>query len=111
MARVLPYQRTATMLRITMHDDEDAFTFQVEGRLIGDWAKELERCWERALPACGEKSRVVDLTGVLFIDEEGIRVLNKLCREGARFRTAGLLNSAIVAEIRLNRKPQVENLR
>ena len=30
------------MLKITIHDSPEALTFQVEGKLIGDWAKELE---------------------------------------------------------------------
>ncbi|HTW63178.1 MAG TPA: hypothetical protein VME17_01125 [Bryobacteraceae bacterium] len=42
---------------------------------------------------------MVDLTGVLFIDDEGKRVLRELHREGARFRTSGLLTESIVAEI------------
>jgi len=31
------------MLKITVHDGPEAITFQVEGKLIGAWAKELER--------------------------------------------------------------------
>ena len=91
------------MLRITMHDDAGVFTFQVEGRLIGAWASELERCWECAAPLCGERPRIVDLTGVLFIDEEGKRVLKKLSGEGARFRTAGPMTASIISEISENR--------
>jgi hypothetical protein len=104
-------QRKATMLRITTHDDAQAFTFQVEGRLIGEWAKELERSWMRAAQLCGKKKRIVDLTGILFIDEEGKSVLEKICREGALFRTADPLNASIVSEIRANRQAQAGHLR
>ncbi len=85
------------MLKITTHDSAAAVTFQVEGKLVAAWAKELEQAWN----ACPleRKARVVDLTGTLFIDEEGKRVLTKLFREGAFFRTAGPLTCSIVAEI------------
>ncbi|HMD49214.1 MAG TPA: TolC family protein [Bryobacteraceae bacterium] len=84
------------MLKITTHDDPAARTFQVEGKLVGAWAKELEQVWNNQ-PA--DKARVVDLTATLFIDGEGRRVLTKLFHEGAFFRTSGPLTCSIVSEI------------
>ncbi len=85
------------MLKITMHEGPTATTFQVEGKLVGAWAGELEQAWDAS--AVANKARIVDLTGTLFIDDEGRRVLTKLFREGAFFRTAGPLTCSIVAEI------------
>ncbi len=82
------------MLKITTHDSPAAVTFQVEGKLVAAWAKELEQAWS-ACPS-ERKARVVDLTGTLFIDDEGKRVLMKLFHEGAFFRTAGPLTCSIV---------------
>ncbi|HEX6894754.1 MAG TPA: TolC family protein [Bryobacteraceae bacterium] len=90
------------MLKITTHDSPAAFTFQVEGKLVGAWARELERTWNTC--PVERKARVVDLTGTLFIDDEGKRVLTRLFREGAFFRTSGPLTGSIVAEI--TGKPQ-----
>ncbi len=87
------------MLRITTHDSPEALTFQVEGRLVGEWAKELECCWKSAARARENRAPIIDLTEVLFIDEEGQRVLAKLFREGAFFRTAGPMTEAIVSGI------------
>ncbi|HYL35615.1 MAG TPA: TolC family protein [Bryobacteraceae bacterium] len=87
------------MLKITMHDDPAALTFQVEGKLVGAWAKELEGAWSTAISMGNRKALVVDLTQTLFIDEEGKRVLTKLFREGAFFRSAGPLTDSIVADI------------
>jgi len=93
------------MLRITMHDSPAALTFQVEGRLVGAWAKELEQSWKGMAHARANRSAIIDLTGVLFIDAEGKRVLTSLFREGASFctagrcRTAGPMTEAIVSEI------------
>ena len=87
------------MLKITMHDDPAALTLQVEGKLVGAWAKELEGAWNTASSMRNRKALVVDLTQTLFIDEEGKRVLTKLFREGAFFRSAGPLTDSIVADI------------
>jgi len=87
------------MLRITRHDSSEALTLQVEGRLVGDWAKELENCWKSTAHARENRAPIIDLTEVLFIDEEGKRVLTKLFREGAFFRTAGPMTDAILLEI------------
>jgi hypothetical protein len=76
-----------------------ALTFQVEGRLVGAWAKELEQSWKSTASVRGNRKSVIDLTGILFIDEEGKRVLTKLFREGARFRSAGPMTESIVSEI------------
>jgi outer membrane protein len=87
------------MLRITTHDSPEALTFQVEGRLVGAWAKELEQSWKSAAPVRGNRASIIDLTGILFIDEEGKRVLTKLFRDGAFFRTAGPMTESIVSDI------------
>jgi outer membrane protein len=87
------------MLRITMHDSPESLTFQVEGRLVGEWAKELETSWKAAASARENRLAIVDLTSTLFIDCEGKRVLKQLCREGATFRTACPMTESIVTEI------------
>src|SRR5579864_6554534 len=87
------------MLKITIHDGPEALTFQVEGKLIGAWAKELEQSWKTASSIRDRKALIVDLTETLYIDEEGKRVLKKLFREGAFFRTAGAMTSSVVDEI------------
>ena len=87
------------MLKITIHDGPEALTFQVEGKLIGAWAKELEQSWKTASSIRDRKALIVDLTETLYIDEEGKRVLKKLFRDGALFRTAGAMTSSIVDEI------------
>ena len=37
------------MLRITVHDNPQALTFQLEGRLAGPWVQELKECWQSTL--------------------------------------------------------------
>jgi outer membrane protein len=87
------------MLKITLHDGPEALTFQVEGKLVGAWAKELEQSWKTASSIRNRKALIVDLTETSYIDDEGKRVLGKLFRDGAFFRTAGAMTCAIVEEI------------
>jgi hypothetical protein len=88
------------MLKITIHEEPEALTFQVEGKLIGAWAKELEQCWKAKAPVREHrKVSIIDLTETLYIDEEGKRILKKLFRDGAFFRTAGAMTSSVVDEI------------
>ena len=71
------------MLKITIQDAPDVLTFKLEGSLIGDWARELERSWKAGHSDLGRRSVLVDLTGTTFIDSEGKRVLARLFRDGA----------------------------
>jgi len=92
------------MLKITFHDRAEALTLQVEGKLVGPWAKELEQPWRSASAMGDRKVRIVDLRETLYIDGEGKRVLAELFREGAFFQTCGAMTSSIVEEITGKRK-------
>lgn len=87
------------MLRITTQTSPAAITFLVEGKLVGQWARELELAWKQAATIEGARARIVDLSETLFIDGEGRRILTNLFREGAFFRTACPMMESIVAEI------------
>ncbi len=87
------------MLRITMQESPEALTFLVEGKLVGAWAKELEESWRQAASLRGHRALIIDLSEALFIDAEGRRILAKLFRDGACFRTAGPMTESIVLDI------------
>jgi len=87
------------MLRITVHDNPGALTFQVEGALAGPWVRELKECWQGALKQQRNPVLRVDLTGTTFIDAEGQACLAALHRQGAVFVAADCLTKAIVEEI------------
>ena len=87
------------MLKITIHDSPESQTFQVEGKLVGAWARELEQAWKTASSVHDRKARIVDLSGTLYIDEEGKKVLRKLFNDGAFFRTADCMTASIVDEV------------
>jgi hypothetical protein len=87
------------MLRITVHDQPPALTFQLEGELAGPWVRVLEECWQSALKQQRKPSLRVDLTGTTLIDAEGQACLAALHRQGAQFVAADCLTKAIVEEI------------
>jgi anti-anti-sigma regulatory factor len=87
------------MLRITIHDNPESLTVQLEGRLAGPWVRELEACWQST---CGSQRTPVlrvDLTDVTSIDAAGKEFLAALHTEGAQFLARGCLMRAVVAEI------------
>jgi outer membrane protein len=88
------------MLRITIQERPEAITFLVEGKLVGEWARELERSWKEAASIRPERSTIVDLTEALFIDEEGRRVLTTLFQGGAVLRAGCPMTESVVSEIR-----------
>ena len=71
----------------------------VEGKLVGPWVKELEKCWEGALAADPSKPMLVKLASVTFIDSEGRALLTRMRREGVRLLSRGVLINAVVAKI------------
>ena len=87
------------MLRITVHDNPQTLTFQLEGSLAGPWLRELQACWQSTLAHQRKPILRVDLTGVTFINDAGKACLAALHRQGAEFVAPDCLTKAIVAEI------------
>src|SRR5258707_1297914 len=87
------------MLRITVHDNPESLTFQLEGGLAGSWVREVEVCRQRTLAGRREIDVRFDLTGLTFIDAAGKAYLAAMHRLGAEFVAADCLTKAVVAEI------------
>ena|SRR6185503_8361071 len=87
------------MLRIYIHDEVPVTSIVVEGKLIGPWVQELEKCWETVVAAHPRKSMVVDLAHVTFIDSDGRTLLTRMRGTGAKLLSSGVLINSIVAEI------------
>jgi anti-anti-sigma regulatory factor len=87
------------MLRITIHDNLESVTFQLEGRLAASWVGEVEKCRQLALAGSRRPTIRFDLAGVTFIDDAGKAYLAAMHRLGAEFVAADCLTKAIVAEI------------
>jgi ABC-type transporter Mla MlaB component len=87
------------MLKITNKYESGVTTFQLEGKLTGDWVDELQNCWQEQLESREGKSIRVDLTGVTWVSEEGKSLLGTMHRHGAILLAANLLMAGIIADI------------
>ena len=94
------------MLRITVHDNRESVTFQLEGRLAGCSVCEVEKCRQRALGGRRRPTVRFDLAGVTFIDDVGKAYLAAMHRQGAQFVAADCLTKAIVAEVTKDPMPK-----
>jgi anti-anti-sigma regulatory factor len=86
------------MLKITTYAEERSTTLKLEGRLVGPWVQEVDRCWSE-LAAAPAGPIVLDLTGVTFVDAPGKELLIRMRRGGIEFRATGCLMRCIVEEI------------
>lgn len=87
------------MLRITINDKPTVTSFVLEGKLVGPWVKELEKCWESASAADPSTPMLVNLAGVTFVDSDGRALLTRMRRRGVRLLSHGVMIDAIVAKI------------
>jgi len=94
------------MLRITTHDLAPLTSFVLEGKLVGPWVKELEKCWESASATDPSRAMLVNLVDVTFIDSKGRALLARMRRLGVRLLSTGVLINAIVAEIEVKEGPK-----
>ena len=62
-------------MKITIHEESQASTLRVEGRLAGLHVDVLDRTWRSLAASLGSKKLLVDLCGVTYIDLHGRQVL------------------------------------
>ncbi len=87
------------MLKITICTGPKELRFKLEGKIAGPWVQTLEKTWEEVTCRSGATSKVVDLSGVTFIDSEGRKILDRLADIGAQLEGGNLMTDYIVQEI------------
>jgi hypothetical protein len=65
-------------LRVTFQETDVATVLTLEGRVAGPWAVELSRVWVEKAPLLALTSLSLDLTNVIYADDDGIRVLRDI---------------------------------
>ncbi len=83
------------MIKIQVNDGSQGTVLQVEGRLAGAFAAELEHCWRQ----CPTTHVAVDLGSVTCVDREGRRLLRTMHRSGVQFLRAGLGVQDVLEEV------------
>ncbi len=92
----------AGVLRITLPTRDDPPVFVLEGRLAGDWAKELMRVTRDLGP---RTTSVFNLEEVYYVDPLGEETLLWLNRLGARFITNTAYGKYLCRRLHLHRTP------
>jgi len=87
------------MLRITVEEKADFTRFRLEGKLTGDWVKELERCWICAKHIGSGTQFKIDLSDVSFVDEKGKALLESMVSEGAELLAGGPMMTSLAHSI------------
>jgi ABC-type transporter Mla MlaB component len=87
------------MLRVTISKDEIIEAWELEGKLSGEWVKELERCWQESRLRPGIAVQV-NLKAVSYIDAAGKKLLTEMYETGVEIKGCGCMARALVEEIK-----------
>ena len=86
------------MLRVTVKKEDLVETWELEGKLSGEWVRELERCWREFIPQPGASVQV-HLKAVSYIDAAGKQLLTEMHGRGVEIKGCGCMTRAVVEEI------------
>ena len=86
------------MLKVTIKQVDSFEAWELEGKLSGDWVKELERCWKER-PSPTGVSLQVHLKAVTYIDATGKQLLAEMHGRGVEIKGCGCMTKAVVDEI------------
>ena len=87
------------MLKIRVGRTENTLRLKLEGNLARPWVGLLEEAWQKETRAAAQNT-VVDVSGVMFVDHEGRKLLAEMCRQGVCFQATGCLLPPLLEEIR-----------
>jgi len=86
------------MLRVTIKKENTPETWELEGKLAGEWVPELDRLWRQRTPQSGTTIEIL-LKAVSYIDPAGKQLLVEMRQQGAEIRGCGCMVRAFVEEI------------
>jgi ABC-type transporter Mla MlaB component len=90
------------MLKITRIDTETEQRLILEGRLANPWITDLDSHWKETRHTHPKRNFVVDLKGVVRIDNAGECALALMKAEGARFLASGIRMKHLIHDLEIN---------
>ena len=88
------------ILRITVQESGQITRFRLEGKLKGDWVRELERCWIQARNEHPQTHFLVELSHVDYVDDGGRQLLSRMVSEREMLEAHNnLISASLVEEI------------
>ena len=87
------------MIRISEQRSPGRLVLKIEGRLLGEWVREVDAFWQTARETAGPNDIWVDLTDVYFVDRAAQALLARMHRAGVRFVAQGCEIPEMVREL------------
>jgi ABC-type transporter Mla MlaB component len=91
-------QKAEAMLKVSVKPEGSSETWELEGKLSGEWVKELERCWNER-PSSAGVTLHLHLKAVSYIDPAGKQLLTAMHARGVQIDGCGCMIKAVVEEI------------
>jgi ABC-type transporter Mla MlaB component len=86
------------MLRVTVNKKDSFETWELEGKLSGEWVAELEKFWKEHSPEAGV-TVLVHLKAVSYVDGAGKQLLSEMHESGVEIKGCGCMARAVVEDI------------
>jgi hypothetical protein len=102
--RFLASSQGRVVLKITITDLSDGQRWSLQGRLVGQWAAELQSRWREAHQVGDTRRCIVELIEVTSIDRNGEAVLAEIMSEGAEFIASDVYTKHLVRNLRRDLK-------
>ena len=87
------------MLKISFSETATEEKWILQGRLTTPWVHALRATWKKNHRSEPERSCIVDLNEVTFIDHGGERLLRMLAKEGAQFTAKGIYTKQVIENV------------
>jgi ABC-type transporter Mla MlaB component len=88
------------MLRITITETATEQRWTLEGRLVQPWVGELKTCWKNRHRSQNGRTCTVDLSGVTFMDNTGLRFLRAMAKKGTQFIATGIYTKHVLEQLK-----------
>jgi len=87
------------VLRISLQTEKEDTRFKLEGKLTQQWVAEAANQWAELVANSSPHQVIVDLCGVMFVDQAGEALLVQMVARGARIETCGPMMNILLEEI------------
>lgn len=86
------------MFKVTVSQADNTETWELEGKLSGEWVTELERCWKQRQSPLNIPLQI-RLKAISYIDAAGKQLLTQMHEAGIGIVGCGCMTRAVVEEI------------
>jgi anti-anti-sigma regulatory factor len=92
------------VLKITIMETATDRRWIVQGRLVWPWVSELRTTWKRAHKRQDNRTCIIDLNDVTFLDKSGERLLRAMSKKGAQLIAKGLYVRHVLEQLKTGGK-------